>query len=73
MRRSVELAFSKMTSQNKMVHSILGTLIFLLNHYHTMENKDKLFDKLRRINNCQGIDITLLDESNIAGASLNPP
>jgi len=36
-----------------------------------MENKDKLFDELRRIDNCQGIDITLLDESDIAGASLN--
>jgi len=32
-----------------------------------MENKDVL----RRIDNCKGTDIALLDESDIAGASLN--
>ena len=36
-----------------------------------MENKDKLFDELRRPDDCQGTDIALLDESNIVGVSLN--
>jgi len=36
-----------------------------------MENKGKLFDELRRIDDYQGTDIALLDESDIAGASLN--
>ena len=36
-----------------------------------MENKDKLFDKLKRNDDCQETDISLLNESNLAGAFLD--
>ena len=36
-----------------------------------MENEAKLFDEMEMIDDCQDMDFSLLNESNIAGASLN--